>query len=247
MFDHSVYLSQCDGLVFERNVVQTATGGVKARRVSNSIFRGNTFRNMNAFGLHLGGDSTGGASNNRIERNLFHDNATDMIIKSESGTQVAPVGGLVIANNIMRSGTVGFAGADYDAHLIATNVPAQNVSVVNTLVYETEALDNDRGIVIQNGGTNILCANNLVGQLSSAAYQLDPAVTTASNLAYTGAAPFFSLGLVNPAGGDFRPTAASTALTDQGFNVSSVLANDYLKTARPQGPAFDIGPYERVP
>jgi len=243
VFVHSLYISACDGVLFEHNIVHSATDGVKVRRTSNGVFRHNTFYGMLAIGIHLGGDSEGGASNNRIESNLFYDNSTDIVIKSESGTQVVPVDGLVIANNILRDGTMDFV--DYGAHIVLTDVPAQNVSIVNNLVYDG---GDDMGIVVDNDGSNILSANNVVGQFGGAdAYRLSGSVTESDNLEYASTSAFDALALTDPGNGDFTPTSASTPLIDQGRDVSSVLGADFDDVARPQGAGFDIGPYEFVP
>lgn len=242
VFVHSLYISNCDRVVFEHNEVHSATDGVKVRRTSNSVFRHNTFHDILAIGIHLGGDSEGGASNNRIEANTFYDNSTDIVIKSESGVQVVPTDGLVIANNIMQGGPDDFV--HYGAHLVLTDVPAQNVSIVNNLIWED--VDGEHGIVISNGGPNIECANNVVGSTRGGeAYRLDGAVAASNNLDLDGAG-FMALGLADVAAGDFTPSEQSTALIDQGTDVSGAIEEDYEGVARPQGAAFDIGPHEMM-
>ena len=192
-FIHSLYFAGCDGVLFENNEVHSATDGVKARRTTNSIFRYNTIHDIEAIGIHLGGDSTGGAFDNRIEGNLLYNNSSDIVIKSESGIQIDPVDELVIANNIMDSGTDGFI--DYGAHIMVTSVPARNIAVVNNLVYEGGS---DDGIRIQNSGVNVSCDNNIVGQFAGgAAYDLDGAVSRRSNIEFTSRAAFESLELVS--------------------------------------------------
>jgi hypothetical protein len=243
VFVHSLYLSNCNGLLFEHNVVHSATDGVKVRRTSNAVIRYNTFHDMEALGIHLGGDSEGGANNNRIESNVFYNNSSGIVIKSESGVQVVPLDGLVIANNILYAGTEGFV--DYGTHITLTDVPAQNVSIVNNLVY---AADGDNGIRIDNDGADIVCANNIVGQFTGGdAYSLNGSVSESNNLDYASAQAFAALELSDPAEHDFTPTAGSTALIDQGMDVSDVISTDHDGEPRPQGSGFDIGPYEYAP
>ncbi len=238
---HSIYFSDCDGVLFEHNVVHTATDGVKARRTQNGIYRHNTFYEIEAIGIHLGGDSNGGANNNRIESNLFHDNAVGIVIKSESGIQTDPIDGLVIANNILHSSRVGFV--EWGSHLVIdADVPAQNVWVVHNLLYD---MDDDHGIHIGNGGANITCANNIVGKFTAGrTYNFHANVITSNNLSFTTRADFDTLGLVDPAGFDFQITASSTLLIDQGTDFTGVLDLDYVDAPRPVGGGYDIGPYE---
>jgi hypothetical protein len=244
VFVHSLYLSQCNDLVFEHNLVVNATDGVKARRCHNSVFRYNIFADIINIGIHLGGDSEGGSTNNRIESNLFYGNTSDIVIKSESGTQVEPVDGLVIANNIMRPGTPASGG--YGHHLVLVNdVPAQNVAVVNNLVYEDAEIG---GINVGNNGANIRCMNNVVGQFTGrTTVNVDASVTASNNLELTSASAFEELNLADVGAFNFIPTAESTQLIDQGADVSDVLTTDHDGAARPQGEGFDIGPYEYTP
>lgn len=243
VFVHSLYISACDGVLFEHNIVHSATDGVKVRRSHNGVYRHNTFYGMFNMGIHLGGDSEGGSRNNRIESNLFYDNATDIVIKSESGTQVELLDGLVIANNMMRP--VSGRAEGYDGHITITDLPAANVSIVNNLVYET---GDETGIRVMNDGSNIECRNNVIGQFGSGGtYSLSASVAESNNLDFASMGAFDALNLTDPAGGDFEPTAASTMLIDQGADVSAVLGEDYAGVARPQGAAFDIGPYEFSP
>ena len=237
---HTLYISACDGVLFEHNVVHSATDGLKVRRSHNGVYRYNTFYGIQAIGIHLGGDSMGGAINNRIESNLFYENSVGIVIKVEQGMQTELVDGLVIANNILHTSASGFI--EFGAHLVMTDVPAQNVSIVNNLLYD---MIDDHGISVQNSGPNITVANNVVGKFTQGfAYNLDGAVGASNNLEFSSAAEFEALNLVDPAGFDFTPTADSTQLIDQGTDVSDVMTTDYAGDPRPAGAGFDIGPDE---
>jgi hypothetical protein len=241
---HSLYLSSAHGIVFQNNEVHTATDGVKVRRTNNGVFRNNVFHGLEAIGIHLGGDYDGGTVNNRIESNLFYDNGGGIVIKSESGVQVVPVDGVVIANNIMHTPRVGFV--NYGAHLVLVNdVPAQNVSVVNNLLYD---MTDDNGIHIANPGSNLLCANNIVGKFTAGvAYELSSNVSATNNLEYATRESFEALNLADPADFDFTPTASSSILIDQGMDVSDLVGSDHAGNPRPAGLGHDIGPYEYSP
>lgn len=240
LFFHSLYLSSPVRMVFEHNLVHSATDGVKVRTPVGSVFRHNTIHDNVFIGIHLGGDSTAGAYDNRIESNRFYRNGSDIVIKSESGVQIDPVDGLVIANNVMDRGTN--APIDYGAHLTVTPVPARNVAVVNNLVVSE---GDDDGIRIANDGGGLTCENNVVAQLSGGtAFDLDPAVEERRNLAITTRAAFDDLALADPARFDYAPTSDSVALIDQGADVSSLLETDFTGAARLRGASFDIGPYE---
>lgn len=52
---------------------------------------------------------------------------------------------------------------------------------------------------------------------------------------------------VDSGSGDFHLTASDTLAKDQGRDLSSVFTTDLDGVARPQGSAWDIGPYEFVP
>ncbi|MFT7170428.1 MAG: hypothetical protein ACI80K_003577, partial [Paracoccaceae bacterium] len=238
-FTHSVYLARCDGLTFEFNTVRNATDGVKSRRTDNGVFRGNTIHGIEAIGIHLGGDSAGGSTNNRIESNLFFDNAADIVIKSESGVQVALTDGLVIANNIVNGSGTGFLQNGF--RFLVTDVPCRSVWIVNNIFYDVL----DGGVRVSANGVDLLCSNNVFGKFNSGdVVSLSGSVTSSANLDYRGHAEFADLFLVDPAGGDFRPTAQSAPLIDQAMNASSVISVDFAGNARPFGPQFDIGPFE---
>jgi hypothetical protein len=241
---HSLYITNAHGVVFQHNEVHSATDGVKVRRTDNGVFRHNVFHGLEAIGLHLGGDSGGGTVNNRIESNLFYDNGGGIVIKSESGTQTVPVDGVVIANNIMHTPRPGFAS--YGAHLVVVNdVPAQNISVTNNLLYD---MIDDDGIRIANPGSNLRCANNIVGKFTDGvAYELSSNVSGSNNLEFATRESFEALNLTDAADFDFTVTAASSMLIDQGLDVSDVVDLDYTGNPRPVGSGYDIGPYEYAP
>ena len=138
------------------------------------------------------------------------------------------------------------ASGGYGHHLVLVNdVPAQHVAVVNNLVYEEADVG---GISMMNDGADIRCMNNVVGQLTGrTSIGAGGSVAASNNVEVTSAAAFDDLNLADVAAFDFAPTASSTALIDQGADVSDVITSDYEGTARPQGAGFDIGPYEHTP
>ena len=244
MFVHTLYVSRGNGFVFEFNEVHSATDGVKVRGQTGGVFRNNIFHDIANLGIHLGGDYEGGMSKVRVENNLFYRNAGDIMIKSESGTQLAPVDGLVIANNIVRAGPVG-APTPYRTSITLTNVPMRDVWVVNNLLFD---LGEASGIRIDAGGEQVHCMNNIVSESKAGeAYNLHASVRSAGNLLIPGESALSSLHLAAVAEFDFLPTASSAQLIDQGQDVSRVLSTDHLGAPRPLGAGFDIGPYEYDP
>ena len=236
-FEHSVYISNSQDVLFECSQVHDGHDGVKVRHSDGVVFRHNHVYRMTVTGIHLGGDSNGGANNNRIESNLIHDTNDAIVIKSESGTQIVPVDGLVIANNIIHSGRAG----GYPAGLTLTNVPAQNVWIVNNLVYGVQ----DTGVSINNNGPNIVFANNIIAKFDDGRLvDVSASVRSANNLLLDTQAAFDALRLAEPSAFDFRPTPQSRQLFDLGSDMSHAVSADHDGNARAVGAGFDIGPYE---
>lgn len=246
VFEHALYISNCTRMLFECNEVHNGMDGVKVRRPHDSVFRYNILHDLDATGIHLGGDSTGDATNNRIEGNLIYDTRDGIVIKSESGVQTAFTDGLVIANNILHSSRTGVGEVDFPAYFRLSNAPSRNVSIVNNLLY---GIVDDHGVSISATGPNIVFANNIIATFDGGQniVNIEPTVTDINNLTFSSAAEFQALNLVDPENADFTPTSASTMLIDQGMDASAFIATDFLGAPRPVGSAFDIGPHEYAP
>jgi hypothetical protein len=243
-FVHSLYMSDSQDVVFEYNEVHSATDGVKARRVDRAVFRNNIIHDVIKLGIHLGGDYSGGASGNRIESNLFYRNGADIVIKSESGTQVDAIDGLVIANNVVRARSPRGA-TGYGASVVLDAVPMREVWVVNNLLFGLGDVD---GIRIRNTGEDVRCLNNIVTRSeTSEAFAFETSVIEGGNLTFPHEAGLSPLHLAQTNAYDFSPTAASTLLIDQGVDVSPVLKFDFAGEPRLIGDQVDIGPFEFDP
>lgn len=241
--NHSLYIQGCNAVLFEHNEVFNATDGLKVRQTSNSTFRHNTFHDIEAIGIHLGGDNIGGAFNDRIESNLFYDNSNAIVIKTESGVQTEPSDNIVVANNIVSGTRDGFV--DFGFQVTVTEDPVNNLWMVNNLVYET---GDEGGIRVSNSGQNIVMANNVVGKFTSGPlFQTTETVTDASNLGLASSAEFDMLALTDPGAMDFTPTGDSSMLIDQGMDMNEIVDADYAGESRPAGAGYDIGPYEYAP
>jgi parallel beta-helix repeat protein len=129
-----------------------------------------------------------------------------------------------------------------------------------TLVYNNLIWDNaDRGLVVDNGVSNAKVYNNTIyGNGSTGLYIYSGAKVLiknnivygngTSNITKSGSGAVLANNLttnplfVAPASHNFKLQAASPAI-NKGVTLSEV-KNDYLKVARPQGGAYDIGAYE---
>lgn len=266
-----IFTGFCDDLLIEDNVASNSVAqhGIY---VSNSgdrpVIRGNTvFGNSNA-GIHMNGDGSEGGdgiiSNAIVEDNVIYDNGH----AGGSGINCDGVQDSIIRNNLIYDQHA----SGISLYQIDGGGPSTGNLIANNTVLV--ASDGRWALNIQDGATNNSAYNNILWNAHSFRGTLDIspdslAGYTADNNAVMdrfttdGGDSVMTLAdwqqqtgqdmhsfvstpaaLFVDAGGDDYELSATSPAADTGKTLSDV-TEDILGVARPQGPAFDVGAYER--
>ncbi len=204
------------------------------------------------------------ADNLIIEQNLVHDvgrfapgeqgcnPGNDYWQNHDHGIYQGVGDNLVVRNNVFYNFTHGWAIQRYGSSVDGVYI------LNNTFAFPNP--NKDGQIIIASGTTNLVIANNIFYQPTTAGVWFDGggfgtvtvsnnltfggSVTTGSTLGITYSANLDNTGpkFVNAAGLDFHLQAGSPAI-DAGITLTNV-TNDFDGVSRPQGPRFDIGAFE---
>lgn len=257
-FVHTMYISQCNNVLFEDNIIRNADDGLKLRASTNLVIRNNTVHDMYIHTIHVGGDVNSGTKNVIIEGNLIYNAPQGITINSESGTQTLPSENIIIRNNILP------------AHLfISNNGPVKDIFIYNNLIHSTSnqnslitliaenpinihlknnifykttansnhslvsALANSglSGIVMENNLYYFPVASRNIIRVGSFTYTNLPAF----QIAYPGQERFGQHGNPNFAGApnNFNLTELSTLAIDKGANLTGLVDQDIDGRSRP--------------
>jgi hypothetical protein len=179
-------------------------------------------------GMYLNGSSGGGggASNITIRNNVFHDTHHGW------GVQVYPgaVDNVHVLNN-----TFAFCNESKSYTCIVLDAPISNSSIRNNVFYNPQG-----GRTIEAAGFS---GAMTVGTNLTMGTAMHDQGSTPTGMTLTGNLLGTNPLLVNPGSFDFHLQATSPAL-NAGATISSVTI-DHDGRARPQGPAYDIGAFER--
>lgn len=100
-FVHTMYISQCNNVLFEGNEIKNADDGLKLRSSNNLVIKNNFIHDMYIHSIHVGGDASSGTKNIVIEGNILYNTPQGIEIKSESGIQTLFSENILIKNNIL--------------------------------------------------------------------------------------------------------------------------------------------------
>lgn len=270
-FDHNIYLSNCRDCLVENNTFRHALDAVKIRRGNNIIIRGNTIYDMNLMGLTAGADADQELNNTLIENNQIYDTSLGIAIKDQS-SGAGYINNMILRNNIVRDPKVGPTYGVGGSYCFLTASHANGIHIYNNLFSGLNARigfsinDNPKSdVVLKN---NIFLGHdasrvllNLPADLSQIALDNNLYYDTAggdiinwNGSGYNLVDDFSSTAGKEPNGvqGDpvlnpnYSLSAASTHAIDAGADPAGYVTHDLAGISRPQGAAWDIGPYEYV-
>lgn len=270
-FDHNIYLSNCRNCLVENNVFRRALDGIKIRRGDNITIRGNTIYDMNLMGLTAGADSDAQLNNTIIENNEIYDTSLGIAIKDQSGG-AGYVNNMIIRNNIVRDPKIGPTYGVGPAYSFLTSSYSDGVYIYNNLF---SGLRSRTGFSINdNSKSNVVLKNNMfLGTDASKVLVNLPSDLSGVELDHN--LYFDSAGgnIINWSGGgydllddfssasgvetngvqgdpllnsNYSLSAASVMAIDTGADLAGSVNYDIAGNSRPQGLAWDIGPYEYI-
>jgi parallel beta-helix repeat protein len=261
----------CDDLLIEDNVASNSIeqhGIYVGNSGDRPVIRGNTIFGNNANGIHMNGDVSQGGdgiiSNAIVEANVIFDNG----VGGGSGINCDGVQDSVIRNNLIYDEH----SSGISLYQIDGGGPSTGNRVLNNTVL---IASNGRwALNIQDGAANTTARNNILWNAHSFRGSLDisadslPGFTDDNNAVMDrfttdGGDTILTLAewqqqtgldlhsfvsspaalFVDAEGDDYELSPTSPAL-DAGETRNDVPA-DIVGVARPQGPAFDVGAYER--
>ncbi len=135
----------------------------------------------------------------------------------------------VFANCQAASIAIGGGAVTIDDVVVANNLAIGSEIAVNNVLHETTY-------------TNSHVHNNIAPQ-----YDIDPQITQSNNLTGLAGITFAQYAPDGGTANDYHLMASSTAAIDKGVSLSTYFSADRDGVARPQGAAWDIGPYEYCP
>jgi len=267
-FDHNIYLSHCENCLLENNTFRNALDAIKLRKGNNVVIRGNTIYNMDLMGITAGADAEQFLNNTIIENNEIYDTSLGIVIKDQS-SGAGHVNNMIVRNNIFREPKIGQTYGVGGTYSSIDSSYSNGVYIYSNLFF---GLNSRIGLSINaNSKKDVAVKNNIfIGRDSSKALLNLPAdisnVDIDNNLyydsqggdiiswngnSYSSISSFATAsgkennGLQgNPGlGSDYSLTETSIAI-DAGDGLAGYVDYDMEGIRRPQGSAWDLGPYE---
>lgn len=261
----------CDDLLIENNITSRSVqqhGIYVGNSGDRPVIRGNVVFSNSANGIHMNGDASQGGdgiiSNATVEANVIYDNG----VTGGSGINMDGVQGSIVRNNLLYNNHA----SGISLYQIDGGGPASGNQVLNNTILE--ASDARWALNIQDGAINTTARNNILynahpthGSIDISADSLtglncdynvvmNRFTTNDSTTILTLAQWHTQTGqdahslvatpaqlFVDPTNSNYQLSATSPAL-DVGQTLVNV-TTDIVGVARPQGPAYDIGAYER--
>jgi len=200
---------------------------------SNNLYDHIQCYNYTGYGFHIYNSVAPYPNNNTVRNSVVHHNGS-AAQSWAAGILIAKGDGNAAYNNVVYANGYGI-GVNYGA----TNSKIYNNTVSGNTYYGMDIGDN-------SGASNTAIVNNILYQNAAGAILNAASGTTfASNLCNvsgTGCSVIADPRFVSVSAGDFHLQPTSPAI-DKGTAITMV-ASDLDSVSRPQGGAYDIGPYE---
>jgi len=199
---------------------------------SNNLIDGTLIENTLEYGIHNSNSNSGGNTNGSTYRHVILRN-----------NNLAASGGFAsIVLTSCSSGCRFYNNIIYAAVGHGVQIPrgCTGCEVSNNTIYGGE----QDGIHIESGATSTVIRNNIVYNNATNISNAGSGTSFVANLCNSGCTINSTPLFVNPASGNFQLQAGSPAI-DAGTTISYII-DDMKLVRRPQGSAYDIGPYEGI-
>jgi hypothetical protein len=198
----------------------------------NNLIDGNSVYDNTGWGITFyNGSYSGALVNNIVRNNKVYDNAA----AGDRGVGIHIGGGSdnLVYNNLIWGNNGGME--------VAYGGTTDNAVYNNTIWSNPSPVNNKAAITVVAGSTGTVIRNNILyANYSDTISDAGSGTTESNNI--TANPNFVS---TTPADPDFlKIDVSSTAVLDVGYDLSGIVDDDFMGTARPQGVAWDVGAYE---